>query len=176
MDLLRDTSFFLVAHPEFSVFISLSLDLKLRPYWRKDWKASWVSFFLMIREKKCLSSSSFLLGFCEVRKKIQPQGQVGFECGDSEQFWALVEESGLLLFPHMCLPFSCPLHWKEPIGLFSSAHILMTWLTEPSRRKCKRPTLVYVWDSLLRQEETYIPRLIYLWLLLKQSNRKNYLN
>ena len=27
---------------------------KLRPYWRKVWKASWVSFFLMIREKKCL--------------------------------------------------------------------------------------------------------------------------
>ena len=26
------------------------------------------------------------------------------------------------------------------------------------------------------QEETYIPRLIYLWLLLKQRNRKNYLN
>ena len=150
MDLLRDTSFFfLVAHPEFSVFISLSPDLKLRPYWRKVWKASWVSFFLMIREKKCLSSS-FLSGFCEVRRKVQPQGQAWFEFGDSEQFQALVEESGLLLFPHVCLPLSCPLHWKEAIVLFSSAHILMTWLTEPSRRKCKWPTWAYVQDSLLK--------------------------
>ena len=150
MDLLRDTSFFLVAHPEFSVFISLSPDLKLRPYWRKVWKPSWVSFFFMIREKKCLSSSSFLSGFCEVRRKVQPQGQAGFERGDSEQFRALVEESGLFLFPHVCLPLSCPLHWKEPIVLFSSAHILMTWLTEPSRRKCKWATWAYVQDSLLR--------------------------
>ena len=150
MDLLRDTSFFLVAHPEFSVFISLSPDLKLRPYWRKVWKPSWVSFFFMIREKKCLSSSSFLSGFCEVRRKVQPQGQAGFECGDSEQFQALVEESGPLLFPHVCLPLSCPLHWKEAIVLFSSAHILMTWLTEPSRRKCKWPTWAYVQDSLLK--------------------------
>ena len=139
-----------MAHPEFSVFISLSPDLKLRPYWRKVWKPSWVSFFFMIREKKCLSSSSFLSGFCEVRRKVQPQGQAGFECGDSEHFLALVEESGLLLFPHVCLPLSCPLHWKEPIVLFSSAHILMTWLAEPSRRKCKWPTWPYVQDSLLR--------------------------
>ena len=97
----------------------------------------------------CLSSS-FLSGFCEVRRKVQPQGQAGFECGDSEQFQALVEESGLLLFPHVCLPLSCPLHWKEAIVLFSSAHILMTWLTEPSRRKCKWPTWAYVQDSLLK--------------------------
>ena len=146
MDLLRDISFW-GAHREFSVFISLSPDLKLRPYWRKVWKALWVSFFLMIRWKKCLSSS-FLSGFCEVRRKVQPKGW--FERGDSKQFQALVEESGLPLFPHVCLPLSCPLHWKEPIVLFSSAHILMTWLAEPSRRKCKWPTWPYVQDSLLR--------------------------
>ena len=175
MDLLRYVSF-LVAHPEFSVFFPLSPDLKLRPYWRKVWKASWVSFFLMIRGKKCLSIFIFPLRllWSEEESPAPRPGRIW-----TWVFRAVpgtVEESGLLLFPHMCLPLSCPLHWKEPIGLFSSAHILMTWLTEPSRRKCKRPTLAYVWDSLLRQEETYIPRLIYLWLLLKQRNRKNYLN
>ena len=157
MDCALGVCLFLVAHPEFSVFISLSPDLNLRPYWWKVWKAPWVSFFLMIREKKCLSSSSFLLGFCEMRRKVQPQGQAGFKCGDSEQFWALVEESGLLLFPHVCLPLSCPLHWKEPVGLFSSAHILLAWLTEPARGKCKWPTWAYVQDSLLRPRADIFP-------------------
>ena len=71
--LLRDTSF-LVADPKSSAFISLWPDW---PHWRKVWKASWVSFFLMIREKKCLSSSLFS-GFCEVMRKVQPHVQAGF--------------------------------------------------------------------------------------------------
>jgi len=128
--LLRDTSF-LVADPKSSAFISLWPDW---PYWRKIWKASWVSFFLMIREKKCLSSSLFS-GFCEVIRKVQPHVQAGFEHGDSEQFRAFVEESGLLLFPHVYLPLFCPLHWKEPIGLFTAAHILVTWLTRIFQKK-----------------------------------------
>ena len=68
-----------------------------------------MSFFFKVGEKKCLSSSSFFSGFYEVRRKVQPQVQVRFEAGDSEQFRALLEESGLL-FPHVCLPLSCPLH------------------------------------------------------------------
>ena len=149
MDLLRDISF-LVAHPEFSVFFSLSPDLKLRQYWRTVWKASWVLFFLMIREKKCLPIFIFPLRllWSEEESPAPRPGRIW-----TWVFRAVpgtVEESGLLLFPHMCLPLSCPLHWKEPIGLFSSAHILMPWLTEPSRRKCKWATWAYVQDSLLR--------------------------
>ena len=47
---------------------------------------------------------------------------------------ALVEESSLLLFLHVCIPLFCPLHWKEPVGLFSAAHILRPRLLEPSIR------------------------------------------
>ena len=93
------------------------------------------SSFLMLLHGPLFISFSFFSGFYEVRRKVQPQGQVGFEAGDSEQFRALVEESGLLLFPHMCLPLLCPLHWKEPVGLFSAAHILMTWLTRAFQKK-----------------------------------------
>ena len=147
MDLLRYVSI-LVAHPEFSVFFPLSPDLKLRPYWKKVWKASWVSFFLMIRGKKCLSIFIFPLRLLWSEEE-SPAPRLIWTC-DSAQFRALVEESVLLLFPHECIPLFCPLHWKEPIGLFSSAHILMPWLTEPSRRKCKWATWAYVQDSLLK--------------------------
>ena len=140
-----------MAHcPVPSAFISWSLDLTPRQEEKKVWEALWVSFFIMTKEKKYLSSSSFFSGFYEVRRKVQPQGQAGFEAGDSEQFRALVEESGLLLFPHMCLPLLCPLHWKEPVGLFSAAHILVACLTEPSRGKCKWPTWTYVQDFLMK--------------------------
>ena len=164
-----------MAHcPVPSAFISWSLDLTPRQEEKKVWEALWVSFFIMTKEKKYLSSPSFFSGFYEVRRKVQPQGQVGFEAGDSEQFRALLEESGLLLFPHLCLPLSCPLHWKEPVGLFSAAHILMTGLLEPSRRKCKLSTWAYVQDSLSKLRRC-VSSVIYLWLLL-MMNRKSYLN
>ena len=58
-----------------------------------------MSFFFKVGEKKCLSSSSFFLGFCELRRQVQPQGQAGFERFDSEQFQALVEERVRSLVP-----------------------------------------------------------------------------
>ena len=154
MDLLRDISF-LVAHPEFSVFFSLSPDLKLRQYWRTVWKASWVLFFLMIREKKCLPIFIFPLRllWSEEESPAPRPGRIW-----TWVFRAVpgtVEESGLLLFPHVCLPLFCPLHWKEPIGLFS-AHIMWPGLLEPSRRKCKYSTWAFVQDSILKLGRTHI--------------------
>ena len=147
MDLLRYISF-LVAHPEFSVFFPLSPDLKLRPYWKKVWKASWVSFFLMIREKKCLSSSSFLSGFCEVRRKVQPQGW--FERviqSSSGHLW----KSQFSSCSHTsAFPCSAPFSERSLLGSSLLSIFLWPGLLEPSRRKCKWPTWAYVQDSLLR--------------------------
>ena len=141
-----------MAHPEFSVFISLSPDLKLRPYRRKVWQASWVSLFLMTREKKkvCLlrlSSQAFVKS-TKGGGKSSPKARQDLNV-EIPSIRAFVEASGRLLFPHVCLPLSCPLLWKEPTGLFS-AYILMAWPTEPSRGKCKWPTWAYVQDFLLR--------------------------
>ena len=82
----------------------------------------------------------FLLKLCEMRRKVQPQGQAGFEHHDSKQFWALVEESVLFLFPHMCIPLFCPLHFLEPTGLFYAAHNLVVWVTEAFQKKLKWST------------------------------------
>ena len=139
---------FLVTCPVSSASIFLSSDFKTI---RKEGTGGSLSvIFLHGWRKEMPVFCIFLLRLLWKEEASPPQGQAGFECGDSEQFQALVEESGLLLFPHVCLPLSCPLHWKEAIVLFSSAHILMTWLTEPSRRKCKWPTWAYVQDSLLK--------------------------
>ena len=75
-----------------------------------------MSFFIMTRERKYLSSSSFFSGFYEVRRKVQPQGQMEFEAGDSEQFPVLVEESDLLLFPHGAPPCSAPFTERNLLG------------------------------------------------------------
>ena len=99
-----------------------------------------MSFFIMTKEKKYLSSSSFFSGFYEVRRKVQPQGQVGFETGDSEKFRALVEESGLLLFPHVASPCSAPFTERNLLGSSLLLIFLQPGLLEPSRRKCKLAT------------------------------------
>ena len=165
MDLLRYVSF-LVAHPEFSVFFPLSPDLKLRPYWKKVWKASWVSFFLMIRGKKCLSIFIFPLRLLWSEEE-SPAPRLIWTC-DSEQFWALVEESVLLLFPHGASPSSAP--FTERNLLDSSLLPIFLWpgLLEPSRRKCKLSTWAYVQDSLLKLRRC-VSSVIYLWLLLMMN-------
>ena len=176
--LFRDTSF-LVADPEFSAFISLWPDLKLRQYWRKVQKASWLSFFLMIREKKCLSSS-FLSGFCEVRRKVQPQVCAGFIFfififfSAQDLNMVILSSSGHLWKSQVS---SCSHTCASPcFALFTERSQLASWLLliflwhgllESSRRKCKWPTLAYVEDFFLKLRRRHIFPVIFLWLLQK---------
>ena len=145
MDLLRYL-FFGGTSWVFCILSSLP-DLKLRPYWKKVWKASWVSFFLMIRGKKCLSSS-FLSGFCEVRRKVQPQGW--FERviqSSSGHLW----KSQFSSCSHTsAFPCSAPFTERSLLGSSLLSIFLWPGLLEPSRRKCKWPTWAYVQDSLLK--------------------------
>ena len=128
----------------------------------------------MTKEKKYLSSSSFFSGFYEVRRKVQPQGQAWFEAGNSEKFRALVEESGLLWFPHSASPCSAPFTERNLLGSSLLPIFLWPGLLEPSRRKCKLSTWAYVQDSLLKLRRC-VSSIIYLWLLL-MMNSKSYLN
>ena len=160
-----------MAYPESSALLCLSPYLKQRQYWKKVQEAVSVSFFFMTGEKKCLSSC-----FCEVRRKVQPQGQVGFECGDSEQFRTLWK-SQVSSCSHMCAsPCSAP--FTERILLGSSLLLIFLWpglLNLPEENVNGLHELMYKILSW-SQEEAYISRVIYLWLLLKQMSRKNYLN
>ena len=149
MDLLRYVSF-LVAHPEFSVFFPLSPDLKLRPYWKKVWKASWVSFFLMIRGKKCLSIFIFPLRLLWSEEESPAPRSGGIWTWG---FGAVLGTGGSQVSScsHACAsPCSSP--FTEMILLGSSLLFIFLWpsLLEPSRRKCKWPTWAYVQDSLLK--------------------------
>ena len=56
----------------------------------------------------------------------------------------------------MDLPLSYTLHWKEPIGLFSVAHILMAWLTRAFQKNLKWPAWAYVQDYILKLGRTLI--------------------
>ena len=150
MDLLRYVSF-LVAHPEFSVFFPLSPDLKLRPYWKKVWKASWVSFFLMIRGKKCLSIFIFPLRllWSEEESPAPRPGRILRLVipSSSGHLW----RSQVSFWSHTCAS-PCPASFTERSLLGSSLLPIFLWpgLLEPSRRKCKWPTWAYVQDSLLK--------------------------
>ena len=176
MDCAQGYVFFLVVHHEFSIFISLSPDLNLRPYWWKVWKTPWVSFFLMIMEKKCLSSSSFLLGFCEMRRKVHPKARRDLNVGilsSSGHLWKSQASS----CSHTCAS-PCPAPSTERSLLGSSLLPIFLWpglLSLPEENINGLHELMYrilSWG----QEQTYISRVIYLWLLLKQMNRNNYLS
>ena len=101
----------------------------------KEGRGGWVSFFFMAGEKKCLSSSCFFSGFYEVRRNSVVWGW---------WFWAVPGICGRVRFSLVPTPPFCTVHWKEPIALFSVAHILWPGLVEPSRRKLKWLTWAYV--------------------------------
>ena len=150
---------------------------KLRPYWRKVWKASWVSFFLMIREKKCLPIFIFplrLLWSEEESPAPRPGRTLRLVIPSSSgHLW----RSQVSSCSHTCAS-PCPALFTERSQLCSSLLPIFLWpglLSLPEENVNGLHELMYrilSWG----QEETFISRVIYLWLLLKQMNRKNYLN
>ena len=87
------------------------------------------AFFFMDGEKKSLSSSCFFRGFYEVRRYSAIWGW---------WFWAVPGTCGRVRFPLLptwMYPLFCTVHWKEPISLFSAAHILWPGLFTAFQKK-----------------------------------------
>lgn len=98
-------------------------------------------------------SSSLFSGFCEWGGTNSPaQGQAGgFKAGDSlQQFLGPCGTVRSPLFPHPCIPFSCPFTERSQLG--SSLLPLFLWfrLLELSRRNRKWPMWVYVQVPVLK--------------------------
>ena len=124
---------FLVAHHVFSASISLSPDLKQRQQGRKVEEA--VSFFFMAGEKK----SVFFMFLLRLLWSEEEQCSLRLVIvSSSRHLW----KSQIFSCSHTHL--FCTVHWKEPIALFSVAHILWPGLLEPSRGKLKWLTWAYV--------------------------------
>ena len=67
-----------------------------------------MSFSFKAGEKKCPSSSSFFSGFCEVRRKVQPQGPAGFKAGDALEQSRPLWKSQNSSISHMCASLVLP--------------------------------------------------------------------
>ena len=98
-------------------------------------------------------SSSLFSGFCEWGGTNSPaQVQAGgFKAGDSlQQFLGPCGTVRSPLFPHPCIPFSCPFTERSQLG--SSLLPVFLWfrLLELSRRKRKWPMWVYVQVPVLK--------------------------
>ena len=95
----------------------------------------------------CLSSS-FLSGFCEVRRKVQPQGW--FERVIQRSSGHLWKSQFSSCSHTSAFPCSAPFTERSLLGSSLLSIFLWPGLLESSRRKCKWPTWAYVQDSLLK--------------------------
>lgn len=106
-----------------------------------------------------MASSSFFVGFCEWGGTNSPaQGQAGgFKAGDSlHQFLGPCGRVRSPLFPHPCVPLSCPFTERSQLG--SSLLPVFLWfrLLELSRRKHKWPMWAYVQDPVLKPRKRLV--------------------